>query len=358
MLKLAAPLWIDAGCDLHVVATASRIGEFSPELKKAGFTIHHLPLGRGKELPGSLARYFKFLKTQHADVVHVHGEGLSLFTCVLASLTGARCFRTIHNNFLFDGRVRLQKRFERLLARAMGCRMVAISDSVKENEIRRFGNPTTLLRNWFDSENFSPPAPSERLEARKKLHIADEEILVVSVGNGSKIKNYGSIIEAVARIGDPRIKYLQVGNEYSPDREMRDRVGLQGQVEFCGPSQDVKAYLHAADLYAMPSLFEGFGLAAVEALASGVPCLFSRCPGLVDFESKGLDIVWTGTDAESVQAGIKTVMQNETTWEGGHQNSRIVKDSYSVKKLAGGYLHEWEPGTKRKNAAKTGGPTA
>ncbi len=341
MLKLAAPLWIEGGCDLHVVATAPKTGEFAPHLEKVGYTVHHVPLGRGKDLPRSLITYFKFLKSLEADIVHVHGEGLSLFTCVLASLTGARCFRTIHNNFLFDGRVRLQKRIERLLARTFGCRMIAISDSVKENEMQRFGNPTTLLRNWFDSENFSTPSPAERAEARKKLQIADGDFLIVSVGNGSEIKNYTSIIEAVSRIGNHRIKYLQVGNEYPPDRTTRDRLRLQSQVDFCGPRLDVKTYLHAADLYAMPSHFEGLPLAAVEALASGCVCLFSKSPGLMDFEALGLNIIWTETHAESIHEGILATMALTSNQTGGIQNSQIVKELFSVDKLAEGYLAFW-----------------
>lgn len=357
MLRLAAPIWREAGCDLHVLATTESLGIYADELTKAGYGIHHIPLRRGRQLLSSLIEFRRFLKHIKPDIVHVHGEGLNVLTCAFARFSGFPCFRTVHNNFLFEKRVRWQKIAERFFVRLCGTRTLAISKSVQENEATRFYNPTRLRWNWFDTETFRPPSVEERAQARKEIGLASNEFAIVSVGNGSPIKNYGSVIQALAKQkerGDVRVRYFQVGLEFVSDRELSDALGLGNIVKFCGPQKDVRKFLWAADLYVMPSQFEGFGLAAAEALATGAPCLFSRVPGLADFADQGFLIEWVDTGAESVRSGIEQVLTHRKEAKTRQlQNSELARKLFAVDSGAGAYLRDWqESAPKRANSGR------
>lgn len=340
MLRLAAPVWINLGCELHVLSTTKELGSYANELKASGYAIHHAPIEKGAQLPASIVRYRQMISKINPDIVHVHGEGLSLLTCGIASISGYQCFRTIHNNFLFEGVLRLQKSIERFLARTLGCRMISISESVQKNEIKRFFNPSKLWRNWFDADRFFPPSPDERAKARASLGIKESQFIIVSIGNGSCVKNYSAVISAIAELGDPSISYLQVGHEYKEDRYLVNRLGVAESVVFCGPRSDIRSFLWAADLYVMPSLFEGFGLAAAEAIATGIPCLLAECPGLLDFRSMGLDIVWAKPDTEGFKAAIASVRASDAL-KIHDMNSIAVREAFAVEKLSLCYLDGW-----------------
>lgn len=355
MLRLAAPVWKEAGCDLHVVATMENLGIYADELRKAGYGIHHVPLRRGRRLLPSLGDFRRFLKHLKPDIVHVHGEGLNVLICALTSFSGFPCLRTVHNNFLFEKRVRWQKIVERFLVRVCGTKMLAISKSVQENEASRFYNPSRLRWNWFDTETFRPPSAEERAQARKEVGIGVGEFAIVSVGNGSPIKNYGAIVQALAeQSASVQVRYFQVGLEFASDRHLRDSLHLEKIVEFCGPQKDVRKYLWAADLYVMPSQFEGFGLAAAEALATGAPCLFSRVPGLADFADQGFLIEWVDTSAEGVRNGIERALSHRDKAQSRKlQNSGLARKLFAVDAGAGAYLCDWqEVSAKSRNPGK------
>lgn len=342
MLNLAAPLWITKGVELHVLALGENAGPYAAQLRKAGFAVYHVPVHRGIKLFGGLWHYWKILRKIKPGIVHVHQESLSLFTTLLACSSGCGIFRTIHNNFGFSGFLRLQKTTERYLCRMMGCRHIAISNSVKNNEKIRFYNPSELIWNWFDAQYYKPPSEKEKDHAREKLGIPKKKEVLVSIGNGSDVKNYIEIVRMLKKIHDPGLYYLQVGFEHpeKKDRKEAEALDISGQIRWCGPREDVRDYLWASDSYYMPSIFEGFGVAAVEALACGLPCFLANVPGLKDLSQLGVQAFWVGPASDSLVANYKE--QKYKPWDQGERNSKLVREFFSVNKGATSYLRAWE----------------
>jgi glycosyltransferase involved in cell wall biosynthesis len=73
--------------------------------------------------------------------------------------------------------------------------------------------------------------------------------------------------------------------EGHPERQMAKDLGIADQVKFVGYSNDVLPLLSAADVYVMPSLYEGFSIAALEAVATGIPAILTDVNGLKDMKS-------------------------------------------------------------------------
>lgn len=342
MIALATPLWRSLGCDVHVISLSEKRGEYTEAMEQAGCTVHFLHSEAGRIM--SAIPLWKMLRDIKPDVLHIHSEKRNLPNTLAARMCGIPVVRTIHNNFLFTGRLRWQKTLERCMCRALGSRHVAISKSVSINEKARFRNPTVLSWNWFDASAFSVPTRLEKSQSRKKLGVPDEATVLVSVGNGSAVKNYAAIIESMGILNDPGLMYFQVGNPNATgqDADLVKRLHLTDRVIFVGPRHDINDWLRAADLYVMPSLFEGFGLAAAEALASGCNCLFANCPGLTDFKDFGIKAFWAETGAASIVNAIQQWQSAPIPPDVLTENASIIREEFSVERRAPDYFLLWK----------------
>jgi N-acetyl-alpha-D-glucosaminyl L-malate synthase BshA len=107
--------------------------------------------------------------------------------------------------------------------------------------------------------------------------------VVVHVSNFRPVKRVGDVIETFARLRASRPARLRLVGD-GPDRmavaARAAALGLAPDVEFLGERVDLPAVLQAADLFLLPSETESFGLAALEAMACGVPVVASAVGGL------------------------------------------------------------------------------
>jgi glycosyltransferase involved in cell wall biosynthesis len=342
MLKLAAADWAAQGWDQHIISTGQQLGPFARELASAGFKITHCP--ESKSL-GWIDSYRKALRRIAPDVVHEHAEGLSLIKSSVPALMGMQVFRTVHNVFEFKGYLRLTRLIERRLVRLLGVRTITISQSVRSNESTRFSNRSILCWNWFDDSYFRPPSDAERAQARLELKLEPQEVVLVTVGNGNDTKNYSALIWALPKLtaATNQIKYLMVGHEHSEQKERQavSQAGVAEHVVFAGPQKNVRRYLWAADIFVIPSLREGFSIAALEGLGTGITCVYAASPGLLDLKAFPLAISWTSPDPNSLANTLTQVILDPTFRDRNKLNSDFVRDYFGVKRRATVYTDLW-----------------
>lgn len=347
MLKLAAPYWKDSGCELIALATAPQEGEYAATLRHCGYTVLHYPVPWRRPMRGlGLAQYTRSLAP---DIVHIHTERNSSTLSLFLSLNHLNTVRTIHNSFPYCGHLRIRKSAERFLQLCLGSTQLSISSSVYHNELRNLHNPTTLCWNWFDEKTFRLPSQQEHRVAREQLGIGKHEFIVVSIGNGNEVKNYTAMIEALPLLknsstSDRSIRYFMVGNEHpsSVERKLASHLNLQNQVVFTGPKQDVLPYLWAANVFVMPSLYEGFGVSAVEALATGIPTILSDCPGLRDFSQFAFDITWTAPESLSIASALMRVIATKPLGFRNSENARIAHREFNTEYRSAKYFQIWK----------------
>jgi glycosyltransferase involved in cell wall biosynthesis len=222
-----------------------------------------------------------------------------------------RVVKTIHNNFEFKGGLRLRRAVQRRILHLLGIAHIAIGPSVQENELSNFGLKTHLVPNWYDDKRFLPVTDSARSQARSNLGILPHETVIVTVGNCSKIKNHESLLHALALLSKAsRPIYLHVGNEEhgQPERKLANELGIGDCIRFMGSLTDIRPALEASDIFVMPSLFEGFSIAALEALAMGLPAIFTDVPGLRDFRADYNGICYASPDATSLRDALAELL--------------------------------------------------
>lgn len=304
MLAVAGPLWASHGVRCSVVATAPTIGPYASQLEAAGYRVHHMPMS------GSLNFYRdwrQWLAREQVDCVHVHKETAADYL-MLASLGGGRrIVCTHHSVFPFAGRVRWRRALGRRLCTWLGVRYVSIGASVSRNEQERFFNRTQVIYNWFDGSRFRPATPAERQVQRERLSLPADAPVILSVGNCMPVKNHDGLLQALARVQHLPWVYLHAGREdaQQSERMLAQTLGLADRVRFLGPRADVPDLLAACDGYVMPSRHEGLPISALEALVSGLPCLFTDVPGLSDLRPYAPQVQWaTGPSSEALASAL------------------------------------------------------
>ena len=108
---------------------------------------------------------------------------------------------------------------------------------------------------------------------RKEFHIPEDAFLVVSAGELNWNKNHAVVVEALAKLQQKNIYYVICGEgiEKCALLEQAKTFGMEGKVILLGYRMDLPEIFCAADALAFPSLREGLGLVAVEAMAAGLP---------------------------------------------------------------------------------------
>jgi UDP-glucose:(heptosyl)LPS alpha-1,3-glucosyltransferase len=159
--------------------------------------------------------------------------------------------------------------------------LIAAADDVKADIVERYGVPEdeiTVLPLGFDPKRFNAEVRRLRREqARAELGYDAGERVVLFVANELERKGFDTLLEAVARGDD---KLLVVGDVDLSSREGDiERLGLRDRVRATGRVADVAAFQAAADVFALPTRYEPWGLVIVEALAAGLPVVTSRLAG-------------------------------------------------------------------------------
>ena len=120
---------------------------------------------------------------------------------------------------------------------------------------------------------------------RTELGVSKGEIVIVCVGELSKRKNHKVVIKALKQLNDKRIHLLLCGEGELEDylKKLTNRLHLSDNVHFLGFRRDVSFVLQCSDLFVFPSLWEGLGLAGLEAMYSGLPIIASNRQGIKDY---------------------------------------------------------------------------
>ena len=312
MLLSARPVFLEHGVDGEILSTGRNIGPSAAQLVAAGYRVHHLPFAK---TPRFFLRVYELVRDGRYDVVHLHTERAN-FWFGLVALAGPpkRVVRAVHNVFPFTGGLRLRRRAQRRLLSRFGVVYVAGGTDVQEIELAHFGVRTRLIPNWYDSGRFEAPSESERRAARESLSVPDDETVLVSIGNCSQIKNHAALIEALARLpGESPPLYLHVGTEEAgrPEHALAARLGVSSRVRFLGPVDDLRPIYHASDIFVMPSLREGRSIAALEALATGLPALLSDVDGLRDLGHLYPALSYVQADAGSIAAKLAELLSEK-----------------------------------------------
>lgn len=150
---------------------------------------------------------------------------------------------------------------------------------------------------------------------RKKLGLSKEDFAILSVGELNKNKNHEVIIRAISKINNPNIHYLIAGEgEYKNYLlQLAEKLNLSDNIHILGFRKDIVELNNSVDLFAFPSKREGLGLAAIEAMAAGIPIITSNTRGINDYSQNGqTGYKFKYNDIDGFAKGIKSLFLNKS----------------------------------------------
>jgi glycosyltransferase involved in cell wall biosynthesis len=225
-----------------------------------------------------------------SNLVHSHLFGNNLWGAVAARLAGRPLITHEHNRVARTSR--LEPVIDRLLIEPAAFRIVCASESVAESLVRN-GVPR---RKMVVIPNGVPlDAALPRAEARRELGLADDVPVVGSVAVLRREKALDLLLEAFGRLraSGARGVLCIVGDGPEERRleRLAEQIGVAGDVLWAGRRDDARRLMRAFDVAVLCSRTEGLPLAALEAMAAGVPLVATRVGALPELVSDGSGVL-------------------------------------------------------------------
>ncbi|MCA1648580.1 MAG: glycosyltransferase family 4 protein [Chloroflexi bacterium] len=221
--------------------------------------------------------------------------------------------------------------------------IIAISDHIARFTVSRgVRHPERVRRVYHGLE---PPVTRalerEGQQVRQALGIGPDEFLVGNVGRLALQKGQRHLIAAMPLLLErvPRAHAVIAGGGDLEDYliELASEMGVAEQVHVLGPRRDVPALMHAIDVFVMPSIWEGFGLVLLEAMAAGRPIVASRVatiPEVVADGQTGL-LVPAGDPLALATALAELAEQPDKAMRLGEAGRERLRRQFSVEKMVG-----------------------
>lgn len=218
---------------------------------------------------------------------------------------------------------------ERRLFASPKLRAVICNSRMVREEIRaHFAVPEDRLHviyNGVDLQAFHPRLKSERAALRARLGIAADAMVYLFVGSGFERKGLPQLLHALAGLETAELLVVGQDKRARAMQRLAARLGLSGRVHFAGAQDEVTPWYGAADCFVLPSLYDPFPNAAIEAMASGLPLITSTQCGAAEFVKHGRSgAVCDALDAAGLLRCLQTINTPEKAGKMGEAAREAV----------------------------------
>lgn len=195
-------------------------------------------------------------------------------------------------------------------------KIIAVSAATKKDIQAKFGiraDKVKVVYEGYDQKVFYPRGEEELSKVGVKYGLKKESRYIFSLSALQPRKNYERLIEAFSQLNlVERISLVIAGGkgwDYESILAAPDKYGVGERVTFLGhvPDEDVPALFSGAQVFAYPSLYEGFGLPVLEALACGVPVVTSNTSSLPEVIGEA-GIKVDPYSVESIRTGLEKAL--------------------------------------------------
>ncbi len=261
----------------------------------------------------------KFIRKQNTVLVHAHLLGSTLTYSLLSLILRIPVVATIHGrvdvnpnerfvaikNYIMKLGVNTMVAVSRDLAAYISARKLFKQDDIQ------------VIYNGIEESRYGKNSSKS---LRASLGIGDDVILVGSLGNVRPAKSYDVLIASAALLikeGQHNLHFVIAGHQkldlMAQLQTLIDQHGIQDRIHFIGFHENTNEFLGQLDCFVLSSSSEGFSIATIEAMATGLPVVATRCGGpeeIIEHEKNGLLV--TVNNASALAAGIKVIIENQT----------------------------------------------
>ncbi len=313
---------VDVACDYTNRESwpLKRIEEFKEEIKQLGGKVYQIDFSREllriRNHIKALRQIILLLKTEKYEFIHTHTPIASVISRVAAHRTNTRVIYTAHGFHFYHG-APIQNwlvyyPIERFLSRWTDI-LITINkeDYWRAKRQCHFSMVYYIPGVGIDVEKFRNTEVNKE-KKRKELGIKSDDLMLFSVGELNINKNHRIVIDALARLQDPHIHYYIAGEGNYRNSLKKRAEDLNVQMQLLGYRIDIAELMKCADIFIFPSKREGLGLAAIEAMAAGLPLIVADNRGSRDYAENGVNaIVVNNKDTNGFRNAINKLYKDE-----------------------------------------------
>jgi glycosyltransferase involved in cell wall biosynthesis len=269
------------------VNPASGCGWLRAQFLERGFDPAQFFLHRAID-PGTVSGLVTLFRERKVDIVHSHEFTMAVYGAVAARWLGLPHVITMHGSQTMLKATR--RRVALKGAFALSRRVVACSGATQEHLTRELRLAPDRILTIPNGIAFRA---GDRLKVRRELGIPDDGLLVVAVGSLVERKGHMVLLRALARLdrdGLPPTWRVAIAGRGELEDALKGFIaeaGLTGRAHVLGHRDDIPDILAAADIFTMPSLWEGLPVAMLEAMFAGKPVIASACSGIPEAITSG-----------------------------------------------------------------------
>lgn len=275
------------GMDLEI-AGLYELGFFGERLAQCGIDATSLGFATKYDVR-ALTRFVRSLRRERFDLIHAHGWPSIFFTAIAARLApSATFFYTEHSTWNRRRRYKL-KLFERWMYRTY-TQIIAVSGAAA-NALQMW-LPETAGRTRVIHNAISPARGEPVTVTPSTAHFLETVVapLILSASGTEFRKGTDVLLEALGRWHGPRSFTLAIAGWGGRDGDLRTRaqaLGLDAQTRWLGYIPDLAAVMRQADVFVLPSRYEGFSMVTLEAMAMGKPIVATAVGGVPELIENG-----------------------------------------------------------------------
>ena len=284
----------------HEVIGACAEGPLLADVRDEGFRVVGLPFARRASVTAQWEGYralHRLLRAEKPGLVHGHMPLSGFLARVAARATGVPKIAYTCHGFLFNQPSPWPRRAASFAMELLAGQLTDVFMTVSEKEAadaRRWwiARHAVAIGNGRDPGVFHPD-PAARARIRAELGVTQGRVVVIAVARLVAHKGHAELAQAMRAV-DAELWVVgeRLPSDRGPDMEVALRgAGLGGRLRLLGYRADVADLLAAADIFALPSSFEGLPMSAIEAMLCGLPVVASDVSGpaeLVVPEATGL----------------------------------------------------------------------
>ena len=318
--------------DVHVIANQWRSGN-------AQIVFHKVPIIRFPRWlqPVSFA-YFaqKTIKKGVYDIVHSHDRIFEMDFFTFHGIPHRTWIKETKRNrlSLFDRAMVWVE--QKAFSNPNKPVILPVSNLAKEELLKLYDVPESSIQTIYPGVSFERFSSLDRQVCRHEIRqhhgLAPDDVVVLFVSMNFELKRLDLVINGIAEVVEKEdrnssFKLLVVGKGDSKRfMAMAGDRGISERVIFAGVTDEVEKYYLASDIFAMPSRFDTFGLAVLEAMAAGLPVIITPRVGAKDLVESGVNgFILSGKPSVlEMTTALAALMEPEKRLQMGENNRQIA----------------------------------
>lgn len=301
----------DLGQEVCVVSLYDEHTPIAQRMEQSGIRIRYLDkkLGLDVSMIGKLAAIFR---EEKPDVVHTHLDVIKYAVPAAKLAHVRRCVHTVHTLAEKEAEGPLQKVTNQLYY-SLGLSVpVALSPEVQATIVRFYHlkeSKVPVIFNGIDLKRCIP----------KEDYSLGQQPRIVHAGRFTELKNHAGLLRAFRSLLEEFpgccLDLLGDGELLEDTKALAKELGIEGNVRFWGSQGNVYPFLHDADMFILPSRYEGMPMTIIEAMGTGLPIAASRVGGIPDMIADGQSGLLIEPQPDQIREACRRMLRDQALRE-------------------------------------------